>query len=257
MAGHLPPRTCSSRSKLPGYILPAVPAVAFLLARAVAGVLEREDRDARGPLFGTALVFAGTATAFAVPEVFISGVPGLPLEAVRPLAPILGLASLAVDGFAYWRREVAVVAAVALGFAAAIGYLNAWMLPRLDPLVSPRAIARIVQEAGQADRVQAYRLHRAWHYGLNYYLDRELPEWDERGGPSLVVTNADGVRTLKSLDVPVKILDDVSVEAVLVRVPAPSAGRATQPRRPRPPCFAAAHSPSPTMDECERNLVGN
>ena len=158
---------------------------------------------------------------------FISGVPWLPLEAVRPLAPILGLASLAVAGFAYWRREVAVVAAVALGFAAAIGYLNAWMLPRLDPLVSPRAIARIVQEAGQADRVQAYRLHRAWHYGLNYYLDRELPEWDERGGPSLVVTNADGVRTLKSLDVPVKILDDVSVEAVLVRVPAPSAGRAT------------------------------
>ena len=125
MAGHLPPRTCSSRSKLPGYILPAVPAVAFLLARAVAGVLEREDRDARGPLFGTALVFAGTATAFAVPEVFISGVPGLPLEAVRPLAPILSLASLAVAGFAYWRREVAVVAAVALGFAAAIGYLNA------------------------------------------------------------------------------------------------------------------------------------
>ena len=80
---------------------------------------------------------------------------------------------------------------------------------------------------GGRARVQAYRLHRAWHYGLNYYLDRELPEWDERGGPSLVVTNADGVRTLKSLDVPVKILDDVSVEAVLVRVPAPSAGRAT------------------------------
>ena len=104
---------------------------------------------------------------------------------------------------------------------------NELLYAKVDHLVSPRAIARIVQEAGQADRVQVYRLHRAWHYGLNYYLDRELPEWDERDGPSLVVTNADGVRTLKSLDVPVKILDDVSVEAVLVRVPAPSAGRAT------------------------------
>lgn len=205
-----------SRSKLPGYVLPAIPGAALLLARTVAGFLDSE-RGARWPLFGTALVFAGLAAAFAVPELAIAGVPGLPLDALQPLAVLVGLVGLAVAGLTYWRREHAAVAAVALGFAMIVAYLNVSMLPRLDQFISPRTIAQRLQEMGDADRVSVYRLQRGWHYGLNYYLDRELHEWVP-GPLSLVVTTADGVQELRAQALPVRVLDRVSAEAVLVTV---------------------------------------
>ena len=205
-----------SSSKLPGYVLPAVPAAALLLARTVASLLDGE-RGARWPLFGTAVVFAGLTAAFAVPELAIAGVPGLPLEALQPLAVLVGLVGLAVAGLTYWRREHAAIAAVALGFAMIVAYLNVSMLPRLDQFISPRTIAQRLQERGDADRVSVYRLQRGWHYGLNYYLDRELHEWVP-GPLSLVVTTPDGVQELRAQALHVRVLDRVSAEAVLVTV---------------------------------------
>ena len=206
-----------SRSKLPGYVLPAIPGAALLLARTVAGFLDEGERDARWPLFGTAAVLAGLAVAFTVPDLAIADVPGLPLETLRPLSVVVGLVSLVVTGLTYWRKNHAAVAAVALGFALIVAYLNVSMMPRLDPLISPRNIAYRVQEMGEVDRVEVYRLHRGWHYGLNYYLDRRLPEWVP-GSTSLVVTTADGVEDLRAQAVPVTVLDRVSAEAVLITV---------------------------------------
>ena len=186
-AGHSFPSSffSLSSSKLPGYVLPAIPPAALLLAKTIADFLDCRDKDARWPLLGTAVVFAGLAAAFAIPdfavvfaglaaafaipEAAIAGVPGLPLETLRPLALVVGLASLAVAASAFWRRESLAVATVALAFATAIAYLNATMLPHLDPLLSPRALARHVQENGAADSVSSYRLHRAWDFGLDYY----------------------------------------------------------------------------------------
>ena len=205
-----------SSSKLPGYVLPAVPGAALLLARTVVSLLDGE-RSARWPLVGTALVFAALAAAFAVPELAIAGVPGLPPDELRPLAVLLGLVGLAVAGLTYWQREHAAVAAVALGFAMVVAYLNVSMLPRLDQFISPRTIAQRLQETGDADRVSAYRLQRGWHYGLNYYLDRELREWVP-GPSSLVVTTPDGIQALRAQALHVSVLDRVSAEAVLVTV---------------------------------------
>lgn len=222
-----------SSSKLPGYILPAIPAAALLLARTMAGFLDRTDRDARWPLLGTAAVLAGLATALAVPETAIAGVPGLPLDTLRPLAPVVGLASLVVAGSAFWRQEHLAVAAVALAFAGGALYLNAVMLPHLDPLLSPRTVARRVQETSAPERVSMYRLHRAWDFGLDYYLHRELPEWasDEFVGPALVVTNEDGVEELRDQDVSVEILHNVSRESILVALTPPTTARASSSAR--------------------------
>ena len=209
-----------SSSKLPGYVLPAIPAAALLLAKTIADFLDCRDKDARWPLLGTAVVFAGLAAAFAIPEAAIAGVPGLPLDTLRPLALVVGLASLAVAASAFWRRESLAVATVALAFATAIAYLNAAMLPHLDPLLSPRALARHLQENGAADSVSSYRLHRAWDFGLDYYLKRDLPEWapGEAVLPALVATNDSGIEALREQGVSVEVLEHVSREGVLVRV---------------------------------------
>jgi hypothetical protein len=184
------------------------------------GFLDSTDGDARWPLLGTAAVLAGIAIALAFPEMAIAGVPGLPLEALRQLAPFVGLASLVIAGSAFWRREHLAVATVALAFAGVVLYLNAVMLPQLDPLLSPRTVARRVQEASAPDRVSMYRLHRAWDFGLDYYLHRELPEWapDEFVGPALVVTNEKGVDQLRNHDVSVQVLHHDSREGILVRL---------------------------------------
>ena len=44
------------------------------------------------------------------------------------------------------------------------------------------------------------------------------------------------------------IVGSVSAQATITRDPSTPRWSFLQPRRPRPPCFAAAHSPSPTMD---------
>ena len=213
-----------SSSKLPGYVLPVIPPAALLLAKTIADFLDSRDKDARWPLLGTAVVLAGLAAAFAIPEVVIAGVPGLPLDTLGPLAPVVGLASLAVAGSAFWRRESLAVATVALAFATTIAYLNTTMLPHLDPLLSPRALARHVQKNSAADNVSAYRLHRAWDFGLDYYLNRELPEWapGEFVSPALVATNESGIEALRDQGVAVEILEHVSREGVLVRVSRPA-----------------------------------
>ena len=150
------------------------------------------------------------------------------IETLRPLAPVVGLASLAVAVSAFWRRESLAVATVALAFATAIAYLNATMLPHLDPLLSPRALARHVQENGAADSVSSYRLHRAWDFGLDYYLKRDLPEWalGDAVLPALVATNDSGIEALREQGVSVEILEHVSREGVLVRVSRPAIVRA-------------------------------
>ncbi len=208
-----------SQSKLPGYIMPTIAPLAVVLAVTITQLLDRDDRSLRWVLFGTATVFASLTTAFALPGLLIADVPGLAANDIRPLAPIVGVASVAIAALAYLRRSHAAVAVVPLGFALAVGYLNTAVAPVLDPLISPRATARRVQELGDGN-VEVYRLQRGWHYGLNYYLDREVAEWDERGSPSptLVVTPSDAIDALTRPGFSVETVEHISTEAVLVKV---------------------------------------
>ena len=219
-----------SQSKLPGYIMPTIAPVALLLAHTIARLLDGEDRGLRWVLFGTAAVFASLAGAFALPGLLIADVPGLAAEKVRPMAPIVGVASVAIAALAYIRRSHFAVAAVPLGFALAGGYLNTAVTPMLDPLISPRTLAHRVQQLGDAS-VAVYRLQRGWHYGINYYLDREVTEWDERRSPSptLVIAPMDAVDALARPGLSVETVEHISTEAVLLKVR--TVGQAPRPTR--------------------------
>jgi hypothetical protein len=48
----------------------------------------------------------------------------------------------------------------------------------LDSQISARPLARKILEANPSgEDVATYDIPRAWHYGLNFYLNRDLPEW--------------------------------------------------------------------------------
>ena len=204
-----------SQSKLPGYVLPAVPAAALLLGRALAVALERGPSRARALGLGTAAVLGAMTVTFIVAPGIES--TGIEAGAVRPLAGVLGVAALAAGYAGHRGRLRAAVAVSALGVALTLWQLNALLLPRLDPLISTRAAAQIAANLADGGPVHAYQLHRARHFGLEYYLGRPVPEWSRQDPVgSVVMTTERGMRAMQINGASLRVLRRVSDDAVLV-----------------------------------------
>ena len=205
-----------SQSKLPGYVLPAIPAAAMVLAHTLARAARHTPTRARALGLGTAAITGAMAIAFIVaPGVESAGVGA---GAVRPLGVVLGVSALAAGYAGHRGRLHAVVAISALGVALTLWQLNALLLPRLDPQLSSRTAARAAANLADGGTVRAYELHRAWHYGLEYYLGRPVREWNTQDpAGSVVVTTEAGMRTMQRHGASLRILRQVSDDAVVVR----------------------------------------
>jgi 4-amino-4-deoxy-L-arabinose transferase-like glycosyltransferase len=206
-----------SQSKLPGYILPVFPALVLLMARSVTRAME-EKRAAASWLVagvGATLVALGCSAGFWSRR--------LPAEAglggSEPLTPWIVVAvttGIFVALLAVARRHrfaLAFSSVVLAGFVVATSY---GILPRIDPHLSPRAAAQAAGADGPP--LYAYRLHRAWHYGLNFYLHRELPLWEPGAGPARIWTTRHGVAELEKLGARLTVVRDLTRQAVLVQV---------------------------------------
>lgn len=89
---------------------------------------------------------------------------------------------------------------------------------RLDPQLSARfSVARIPPE--RAAITYSYKLQRAWQYQLNFYLHREITEWNpEIAGEAVVVTNQKHLEELKTHAEIVSVISDRSPQAEIVIV---------------------------------------
>ncbi len=161
----------AARNKLPGYVLPLMPAACALLGIALA-----EVKRARAVLAGSAVLVAGIPVLAAIlPEAMLRGVTHATLTGV-PWRTLAVVGALAV---AVWllesagRRELAVLV---LGLAVAGGTL--WMelrtFPLLDREVSARGIWREV--APRSSQACVGEVSRSVRYGLNYYSVTPLPD---------------------------------------------------------------------------------
>ncbi len=204
-----------SQSKLPGYVLPSVPPAILLLARAVTLTLER-PRAVRALGLGTAGTLLAMSVAFLVaPGVESAGVtPG----AVRPLGAIMGVAGLVGLFFSARRQLLPVVATTALGVTLTLWQLSVFLMPTLDPFISTRTAAREATALGSTAPIRSYGLHRTWQFGIEYYLQRPVEEW-ESGGPAgtVVVTTTLGAREMQLDGTGVEVVREISNDAVLVR----------------------------------------
>ena len=72
------------------------------------------------------------------------------------------------------------------------------ILPDLDPDYSARTIGTMLRHDLHPERLFTYQLPRAWTYGLDFYLRRDLREWspDDRRA-ALVLTTPRGVAQLR------------------------------------------------------------
>jgi 4-amino-4-deoxy-L-arabinose transferase-like glycosyltransferase len=167
-----------SQSKLPGYILPAIPPLFLVLSRAAACVFSAGKTGGKyltgvtGALFILAAYFLRTA-AYSNGEFY-----GVPTSRTAALLVLLGTGGAIVAGFGFGKRPRIALTALMLIELVLLAFINTAILPRADARISARAAAVEAQHlAPAAQNLAAEGLNRNWQYGLNYYFAREIPQW--------------------------------------------------------------------------------
>jgi len=162
-----------SKSKLPGYILPTIPALGLLMVQGISLSVRKVlpgDRWIR-IASGTTLIILGLLAALQLDQtplvwpslaLIVGGIAALVLRNLRP----------ALAG-----GVVAVTVAIACTFTGATGEV---LDQRLSARAAPKA-ARIVWNNYSPERSSTYKLPRSFQYTLNFYFHRELPEWSPDG----------------------------------------------------------------------------
>ncbi|MEO7652552.1 MAG: glycosyltransferase family 39 protein [Bryobacteraceae bacterium] len=179
-----------STNKLPGYILPLLPAAAVLI-----GLALDEAADARWILASAAaLLCILFPLASVLPQALAAGLSRARFPAFQPvwLAPLL-LAPLVWRLEQAKQRNFAVILIAALA-TTGVAYLKLVALPAIDASASARSLWHRLETSGHAFCVEP--IHRSWLYGLNYYSVTPLPDCAAEPGRWRVTQEPGSIPTL-------------------------------------------------------------
>jgi 4-amino-4-deoxy-L-arabinose transferase-like glycosyltransferase len=175
-----------SRSKLPGYILPAVPPLAWLLASTTRSLLIKQPlKNLLVSTYAmTFIILAAAIARFAAHRALGTDIRPAPwtMSVLLPLI-LTGILGVILN---LKRDAVAPLCALQIGML-----LATWGFSRGLTWMDPQLSARGVISASHTDAhslsstdVFVYDVSRGIHYGLNFYLRRDIPEWTaEARGP--------------------------------------------------------------------------
>jgi 4-amino-4-deoxy-L-arabinose transferase-like glycosyltransferase len=164
----------AATNKLPGYLLPLLPAIA-----AIAGVRLTEVRDVRLVLgLSAALLLAIPLIAGTLPEALARGLGGVTIAASGWFAVLpMALAAGAVLWLAHRDGRQYAIATAVLAAVLGVVYLKWKMFPDLDRVVSARPLWLKIRD--HRDEYCTGDLHRNILYGLNYYSHQPLPSCED------------------------------------------------------------------------------
>jgi 4-amino-4-deoxy-L-arabinose transferase-like glycosyltransferase len=190
-----------SQSKLPSYILPAVPPLALLCAVGAMRQLQKGRAMSLSLAGGMAAVWLIASVAILhlvsrLPQAWLDQAPFLlTAKIIFALALLVAMALIAC---AYRRKLGLAIALCAFVAVASVIFTNLRVLPALDPLYSARWHHAFLAQDQHPDRIFTYRLKRTWTYGLAFYFQRELPEWPPADpDPALVLTSPEGFHAME------------------------------------------------------------
>lgn len=173
-----------SRNKLPGYVLPLMPAAAVLL-----GLALDTARRAWVALAACALlVYLFPVAEHVLPIALVTGIrrAGVPFPWM-PLLPVVALA-IAVAILELRRRRLAATLLVTAGVVVATAHFVLTSFPVLDRSVSARVAWR--KAGGQPGRPCIASGGRDFRYGIDYYFGFDVP--DCTGAPGELPVRAGG-----------------------------------------------------------------
>jgi 4-amino-4-deoxy-L-arabinose transferase-like glycosyltransferase len=171
-----------SKSKLPGYILPAVPALALLLARSCADIAGEHSKP-----FGAsvaAFAFVCVAASVLAPRSFPHA-SLLTQQLKFALSFLFGMMAMAntilaaflLTGWSRRLNPVAMFCVIPVLFAVAITGAS---VTRLVALSSKDLAVQLFAHHVPTDQTFVHRgMGRGLKYGLNFYLRREVPDWNQ------------------------------------------------------------------------------
>jgi hypothetical protein len=184
----------ASQSKLPGYILPSVPAAALLVAEYLEHRRERESKVAwllaiaHGLLCGALIFTAFVASSVALNHRLILG-EGTYIAALIAGIFAIGIAAALVTRSGTRLLRSTTMLAVVVSVAAVIRLAA----PVIDATQSSRPVAETIRAFSREQvPVALYHLNRVQEYGLDFYLNRPTQQYDEGEappGPHLLVAS--------------------------------------------------------------------
>ena len=191
-----------SQSKLPSYILPAVPALALIAAIGAGRSFQRGRTNAIILAAGISVFWIVLAAIFlhaARKFPFAEMGRAIPVSAVVAVAVAVALAVAAGILYAGTRRDLRLaVILCSIGAVATLEIANTVVLPALDPYLSSRPHAEFLRNDLHPDRIFTYELRRSWNYGLAFYFHREIPEWSPQDpDAALVIASREGFEKIQ------------------------------------------------------------
>lgn len=168
------------QNKLPGYLLPIMPAAAALM-----GISLAESKRSRWALPAAALCLISIPLVVPLlPQALAGGLS----RASRPAFQWTWLLPAIPAAAIYWLERLdhraAALATMAVTVAAGVVVLKVIDLPLIDRAASARPLWREI--AGERDRVCIENMHRNWRFGLNYYSVTPLPDCKQSQRPLMV-----------------------------------------------------------------------
>jgi 4-amino-4-deoxy-L-arabinose transferase-like glycosyltransferase len=186
-----------SQSKLPGYVLPSIPPIAILTGDYL--FRRRKPGLNRWVLGGHAILCAAmTMAAFTLPWFLVHGRQMPPVQVIAPAA-LAGIGAallilIVTHGFGVARLRLATTGILVVLLLFLYGVGPFFFIPQisatkhvinlLDRSYSARPLADRVAEFAPADGVVAvFRVRRETEYGLSFYRNREVVNYQEDGVP--------------------------------------------------------------------------
>lgn len=222
---------CFSRSKLPGYLLPAMAPLVLILADAAAKMIRNRDGVARWAcaLLGASwlvMVIAGVVLVEQLPANAAMAQPNL----WRWWMVAGAVGGITISAMGWGKRIAGAMLLNAVLVAAMLEAANWRLLPVIDQSISARPTAEVAIAAGlPKGNFFSFQIPRDWQYGLEYYLRRPLPDFPDEpadaqkalaAGPTFLFTNATGCALLTSRRDNCEPLEKTVPDAWLVRVTA-------------------------------------
>ena len=209
-----------SKSKLPGYVLPAIPALVLLTALALARALRAERVPIQPGLVVTALTPVAALAVIGLFEYFQPLMKTAEFYAYARECLLLGcLALVAILALSIRKKYSASILVGLVAWVCLLILTYSAPLPSVDSWFSPRPIAfTVLSDHQMAAEVRTFRLQRGWQFGLNFYLRRELQEWNPAEPAGCVLVSPIGIQELRRTRISFRVLDDSSVSAILIRV---------------------------------------
>jgi hypothetical protein len=167
-----------SQSKLPGYVLPCVPPAFVLLGRAVSSLFESNRRRFAISTGGTGAMFLAAAPASAGSLLNLARIFKIPRLDAVVLLVLAALGGLLAIGLSLAKKPMSAVISLAALIAVILPFMNIAVLPLADSRLSSRSAARESFRLNPSgEDVMVFGLSRESRYGIDYYFDRDLPEW--------------------------------------------------------------------------------